>query len=184
MKVKTVSCAFAILAIALLAACDSNHVSPQPPATNAACRFPVWKTIRTGKRISSADARSLPQPPPTFVNDKARELVESISNAPHAESEVSLVNVSVGQLGFSKAAGREEIYSRARTQGLDLLSAEEVAGVRLGYNNQPKGEWLFVAIAPVGSVRYLVMTPQGLLGYGEDAINSWEPESHFVFACR
>lgn len=72
------------------------------------------------------------------------------------ETEVELVNVSVEELGFKDGATRADIYKRAKELGLGLCPAEVGPQLRLKYKDQPKGEWVLIAMEPItGSNGYL-----------------------------
>lgn len=65
------------------------------------------------------------------------------------EVEVELVVVSVAELGFKDGATRKKIYQRAQEFGLDLCPNEVGPQLRLQYKDQPKGEWLLIAMEPI-----------------------------------
>ena len=65
------------------------------------------------------------------------------------EMEVELVVVSVAELGFNGGATRADIYKRANELGLDLCPNEVGPQLRLQYKDQPKGEWLLIAMEPI-----------------------------------
>ena len=65
------------------------------------------------------------------------------------ETEVELVVVTVGDLGFPKGAILEQIYTRAKQHGLKLCPPEVGPALRLQYPDQPLGEWLLIAMEPI-----------------------------------
>ena len=65
------------------------------------------------------------------------------------ETEVELVVVSVAELGFNEGATRADIYKRANELGLDLCPNEVGPQLRLQYKDQPKDEWLLIAMEPI-----------------------------------
>lgn len=68
------------------------------------------------------------------------------------ETEVNLVIASVADLGFGdEGASLTAIHARARTLGLELCPAEIGPQLRLGYLNQPVGEWLHIAMTPIAT---------------------------------
>lgn len=62
------------------------------------------------------------------------------------QEEVDLVVVSVGELGFKDVALYKDICARAAEFGLDLCPAEVGPALRLAYDDQPLGEWLYIAM--------------------------------------
>ncbi|MDP3996150.1 MAG: hypothetical protein Q8P86_00455 [bacterium] len=65
------------------------------------------------------------------------------------KTEVDLVIVSNAELGFENGATVKETYSRAKEFGLELCPNEVGPQLRLQYKDQPKGEWLLVAMEPI-----------------------------------
>ena len=67
-----------------------------------------------------------------------------------AAAKLELVVASVSALGFGEAgASLKEIYARASRLGLALGPAEVGPALRLGYLDQPLGEFLRIAMKPV-----------------------------------
>ena len=61
--------------------------------------------------------------------------------------------ISVEDLGFKDGATYKDIYKRALEVGLQLCPAEVGPQLRVQYNDQPRGEWLFIGMGPItGSV--------------------------------
>ena len=82
------------------------------------------------------------------LSDWARDIAKKVTLAKEA-TEVELVMVTVGELGFKNGATRKDIYDRAISLGLSLCPAEVGMQLRLQYEDQPKGEWLLVAMEPI-----------------------------------
>jgi hypothetical protein len=60
------------------------------------------------------------------------------------------VSLSVAELGLAgKNASLAEIYARALKLGFELCPAEVAPQLRLQYMNQPLGEFLHIAMAPI-----------------------------------
>lgn len=55
---------------------------------------------------------------------------------------------SVKALGFEEGATLREIFARAEERGLRPCPSWVGPELRLQYENQPKGEWLFIAMEP------------------------------------
>jgi len=67
------------------------------------------------------------------------------------KTEIELVILSVGDMGFKNGATRREIYERAIKLGLDLSPAQVGLEMRLQYkkDRQPKGEYLLIGMEPI-----------------------------------
>ena len=97
---------------------------------------------------------------------------------------------SVADLGFSNGASYKDICAKAIEIGLELCAAEVGPVLRLTYDDQPRGEWLRVAMEAI--------IDQGdslIFQIGHDGNKLWldadcgEPgriwfcDDRFVFAC-
>ena len=103
--------------------------------------------------------------------------------------EFDLVVVSVAELGFKDGAIYKDICERAVEYGLELCPAEVGFQLRLAYDNQPKDEWLLIAMEAVrDSDGYLRIFSVGEVrgglwldgGYGYSD-GFWDGLSRFVF---
>ncbi|OGN00615.1 MAG: hypothetical protein A3B91_02260 [Candidatus Yanofskybacteria bacterium RIFCSPHIGHO2_02_FULL_41_29] len=109
-----------------------------------------------------------------------------------SSEKLELVRLTVKDLGFSNSATTQEIFDKAKTLGLDLCPAEVGPNLRLQYENQPLGEWVYVAMKPItdsgGNPRVfnLVRDVDGLWlhGYWANPDSRWRPGSEFVFCLR
>ena len=63
--------------------------------------------------------------------------------------EVELVVKSVGELGFTGLTRYEDICKKIIELGYELCPAEVGLALRLAYKDQPKYEWLWVAMEPI-----------------------------------
>ena len=118
---------------------------------DARSQFPVWRTIKIGTGLKTADdfRRALTSAGfriGTWANDI---LGQPAFTAAAAESTLGLVVASVADLGFNHGATLKEIYARAKELGLELCPAEVGPQLRLQYPDQPRGEWLFIAMEPI-----------------------------------
>lgn len=113
-------------------------------------KFPVWKTVKLGtfkgvkslKQALKENGFQIGNWASDILNQRAFKLAKK-------ETEVNLVVLSVAELGFPKGATYGEICDRARELGLDLCPAEVGPQIRLQYPDQPRGEWLTVAMEPI-----------------------------------
>ena len=108
------------------------------------------------------------------------------------EAEVELVVASVAELGFKDGATLKDIYVRAQDLGLDLCPPEVGPQLRLQYTDQPKGEWLIIAMEPItdsdGDLSLLYVEHDGggrwlRADYGHPG-NVWSGYCRFVFLRR
>ncbi|MGH7936342.1 MAG: hypothetical protein ACREF8_04970 [Chthoniobacterales bacterium] len=105
---------------------------------------------------------------------------------------MTLVRLTVGDLGFKTSATRTQIFERAEQLGLELCPADAGPEFRLKYRNQPFGEWLIVGMKPISDpdgvprVFTLLRNDDGLWLGGNWASpdNEWSPDYEFVFRFR
>jgi len=213
--------AIVLVAVALLntspvggraAAADASQSAADaaaPPSAGITQR-PTWKTIRLGTVHSVIALREALESPGC---GSARVAVARMSDRPscHLGSDanealgqrgfrlsadiraVDLVQASAVDLGFAADAtpGLAEIYARGEEAGLAICPTEVGPQLRLQYLNQPVGEFLPIAMAPLATyagepIIFLVGNGgAGLLLVGRSAA----PDTHipgfieFVF-CR
>ncbi len=65
------------------------------------------------------------------------------------EQKLTLVNISVVQLGFQHGATIQSIYGRAQEVGLDLCSPEVGPQLRMQYPNQSTLERIHIGMEPI-----------------------------------
>jgi len=125
----------------------SNAFCP-PEATS---RFNVWKTIKLGTGLKTAEEfRRVLRDGEFRLSDWASDILRKPAfKAADEETEVDLVKVTVAELGFKKGARRNQIYERARDLGSELCPPEVGPQLRLQYQDQPNGEWILVAMEPI-----------------------------------
>jgi hypothetical protein len=116
-------------------------------------RFPLWRTIAVGtyKDVKTVRAALAAGPCPIHVGDWAGEILDRLAFPfGQAPATLELVLASVSALGFGEeGASLKDIYTRAPRLGLELGPAEVGPALRLGYLDQPLGEFLHVAMQPV-----------------------------------
>jgi hypothetical protein len=111
----------------------------------------TWKKIKLGTGIKNADGfrKALKEADCDigyWGNDILGKPAFTVSPS---ETKVELVVVSVAELGFKDGATRADIYKRANELGLDLCPNEVGPQLCLQYRDQPKGEWLLIAMEPI-----------------------------------
>lgn len=158
------------------------------------CEFTVFKTIKLGTGPKNAnDFRKAIKDNGFSIGDYANDILGKPAFTVAAEeTKLDLVVVSVAELGFKDGATPKQIYARAKELGLDLCPAEVGPQLRLQYKDQPKGEWLVIAMEPIAladgflGLFYVERHGSGLwLGgcYGGSAC-VWGSGDRFVFSPR
>jgi hypothetical protein len=111
----------------------------------------TWKTIKLGTGLKTAsDFRKKVMEAGMKIGDWANDILgKPAFTATESVTEVELVIASVAELGFKDGATRKDIYVRAQELGLDLCPPEVGPQLRLQYTDQPKGEWLVIAMEPI-----------------------------------
>lgn len=117
----------------------------------AIASFPTFKTIRLGTGLKTADDffKSIKDNGCLISTWTIDILGEDAFTAATEEIEVELVVASVAELGFKDGAKCSTIYQRAQQLGLDLCPAEVGPQLRLQYADQPRNEWLLIAMEPI-----------------------------------
>jgi len=113
--------------------------------------FDIWKTIKLGTGLKTAgDFRRVLRDDGFNLSKWAFDILgkPAFTVAPK-ETEVDLIKVTVGELGFKKGARQDQIYKRAKELGLELCLSEVGPQLRLQYKDQPNGEWILVAMEPI-----------------------------------
>ncbi len=126
--------------------------SPAIELTSAA-RIPIWKNITLGeyRGVNAMRAAIDAAPCPIGMGDTADEILGRPGFPfSRSKSDLDLVIVSGLELGFGEeGASLRDIYGRALAIGLDLCPAEAGPVLRLNYLDQPRGEFLHLAMQPV-----------------------------------
>lgn len=161
------------------ATCKATPISEMKP----------WRTIKLGTGLKTGE---------DFYNALADEDLRAdeggILRRPEFSIatqclEVDLVRVSVRDLGFERKTLYRAICVRAKKLGLELCPAEVGPQLRLQYLDQPKNEWLLVAMEAVRgadghqyifSVAYVDGLRQ-LSTYLGGLNEVWRPSHQFVF---
>ena len=114
-------------------------------------QFKIWKTIKLGSSFKTADDFRKSLKDNGFnISDWANDILGKPNfTVATEETEVDLVKVTVAELGFKKGARREQIYDRAKEFGLELCPPEVGPQLRLQYQDQPNGEWVFIGMEPI-----------------------------------
>lgn len=148
----------------------------------------IWRTIKIWDK-SPAEFRNAIN---RFgkIGDLANILLDKL-DLNHGYTELSLVNISVAELGLRNEARLSDIYNRAEQLGLRLCPDEVGPQLRLQYRDQPKGEWLQIAMKPITGLDehqclfQVGRDNDGLLWLHGDNRGSfdslWNSDEHMVF---
>ena len=120
-----------------------------PEPVQSATGIPVWKTIQVGTVQNKWDLYRALDAAHCELGDAAEDMFAQPGFAvSRGKIEADLVSVSLTQLGFARAS-LQDVYARARTLGFALAAAEIGPQLRLQYYEQPCGEFLNIAMAPI-----------------------------------
>jgi len=113
-------------------------------------QFPIWKTVKLGLHKSTDEYRKAMKSAKNKVGDWANDILgKPAFTCATEETDVDLVVLSVAELGFKDGAKYSEICARALELGLELCPAEVGPALRLAYKDQPRGEWLIIAMEAI-----------------------------------
>ena len=152
-------------------------------------KFEVWKTVKLGGFQSRFAIREAIKKPGMQIGKYADDILEKIPLATE-ETEMTIVVLSVAELGFKNGAQYGDICNRAKDLGLELCPAEVGPQLRLQYGDQSMGEWLVIAMEPISDSDgdlglFSVVRGDGGLwlhgGYGDSAY-FWGGYDRFVFS--
>lgn len=153
--------------------------------------FPIWKSIKLGLHKNDTALRDAIESAGMKIGNWGGQILRRTATATE-ETDVDLVVASVAELGFKKGAKYSEICARALELGLELCPAEVGPALRLAYKDQPRGEWLIIAMEAItGSgggldVFYVGRGVGGLWlrGSGGRPDRFWGSGGRFVFVRR
>lgn len=174
----------------LSAAAGSHGAHGAPLDGRVIAAMPVWKTIALGTPSGTQALRAALNRA-CRVGDLAVEILDRPAFiTSKTRTRIDLVVLSAAELGFAgRDAPRAAIYERAKRLGLTLCPAEVGPQLRLQYPDQPRGEFLHVAMEPISTpstdhAAFVVGNGDaGLLLIGENARSEHTASSRarFVF---
>ena len=156
-------------------------------------KFEVWKTIKLGTIKNADEFRKALKKAGFKISDWANDIIgKPAFTVASGEEEIQLVNLSVEELGFKNGAKYGDICARAKELGLELCPNEVGPQLRLQYKDQPKGEWLRIAMEPItdsdGDLDIFNVGHDGdglwlrsNLGFSDDF---WDASNRLVFRLR
>lgn len=149
-----------------------SHHRQDGAGKQPASSFPIWKTIKLGTGLVTADDfRQALKKAGHRISDWANDILgkRAFQAADKEMKVVDLVVVSMKELGFPKGATRQDIYRKAQEMGLMLCPPEVGPQLRLQYPDQPNNEWLLIGMEPItDSDGYL-----RVFYVGRDVSDSW-----------
>ena len=151
-------------------------------------KFAIWRTIKLGTCKTPDEYRTALKKARYRIGDWGNDILGKTSCS-QDETKVDLVVLSIKELGFNKGAYYESICAKTLQLGLELCPAEVGPALRLSYKEQPRGEWLHIAMEAItdsdGDPRiFAVIYDSGKLwldaddGYPEIF---WGADDRFVF---
>jgi hypothetical protein len=163
----------------------------RPALIESAAGTRVWKSVQIGTFASKRALYQVFEDADCSIGDTAEEiLVAPEFKLSGAATKIDLVATSVSELGITREnATLKNIYARAQKLGFALAVAEIGPQLRLQYFDQPMGEFLEIAMAPIktrdgaSSIFSVANGGAGLLLLGENISEDTEfdPSSRFVF---
>ena len=151
----------------------------------------ILKTIEIGTHKDVKSLRKALEESGARISNWAGDILNKTKLSKSKQS-LDLVVLTVEELGFPQGAQLKDIYKAAINQGLGLCPAEVGPQLRLQYTNQPKGEWLLIAMEPIndsdGDLRlFLVKRSDGdrwLSACYDYPDSRWYANNRFVFFRR
>jgi len=154
--------------------------------------YPIWKTVKLGLHKSSDEYRSAIKSARMKIGSWGDNIIGRITCL-QEETEVDLVVLSVGELGFKDRAMYSDICAKANELGLELCPAEVGPALRLQYPDQLRDEWLHIAMEAItdwdggGRDIFFVVRDDGglwLIGYFDHPGRFWLAGDRLAFVRR
>ena len=159
--------------------------------------FPEKKISRESVEVGGKSAEQLlieMEAAGINISDYARSMMLNTREfIPTANAEnMTLIRLSVGDLGFKTSASTDQIFERAQQLGLELCPPDTGPAWRLKYRNQPLGESLRIGMKQItgsdggSGVFRLVRNGDGfwLSSAWADPVDRWRPDGRFAFRLR
>lgn len=159
--------------------------------------FPEGKVRRIESRVGGKSTEELQQELEAAqinIGSYAKSMLKNKKEfiaTPEAE-DMTLIRLTVADLGFKSNATTDQIYKRAEELGLELCPSDVGPTLRLQYRNQPLGEWIYIGMKQITdsdgdpSVFSLGHGGGGLwlsFDWARPSIE-WSPSYEFVFRLR
>jgi hypothetical protein len=170
---------------------EQSSSSTVQKLTEPAAATKVWKSVQVGTFASKRALYQALDDADCAIGDTAVQILVAPEFRLGREAmKLDLVAISVSALGFARdKAALKNVYARAQSLGFALAPPEVGPQLRLQYSEQPMGESLKIAMAPLrtragpSSIFTVVNGGAGLLLLAENVASETEldPSSRFVF---
>lgn len=111
----------------------------------------TWTTVTLGEHASPEEYRQAMRSAGLCISDWGGAVLDQV-RCSGTVTQLQLVRMPVGYLGFPVAAPCFQIYEEAREFGLELCPAEVGPALRLQYPGSHHPKWLLIAMDPVVDV--------------------------------
>lgn len=134
-------------------------------------KFQIWKTIKLG---TYKNCEQLKKDGFVVRSEWTKDILNTTDNILNKLilkeiEEINLINISASDLGFKTNTRYWEIYTKAKEFGLEICPAKTGPELRLQYKDQPKYEWLHIAMEPiVGSCGFPLIFMVGHSDWGDN----------------
>ncbi len=128
------------------------------------------------------------------ISDYARSMLRNSKEfIPKKNSEdMTLIHLTVGDLGFRTSATADQIFERAQQLGLELCPSDTGPNWRLKYRNQPLGEWICMGMKQITSsdgLPSIFILDRGDVGLwlataSAEFDHRWSSDNVFIFRLR
>ncbi len=115
--------------------------------------WPVWRTVELGTYPDVKSMKAAIEGAGMFISSWAGDVLPKVSFSSERKT-LDLVVVTVAELGFPRGAKTREIFAAAQKQGLSLCPSEVGPQLRLQYKDQPRSEWIHIAMRPLNDSGY------------------------------
>lgn len=110
--------------------------------------FPVWRTVILGRHKDAAAYRQALENGGFKVSRWANNILGRISFAT-TETPVDLYRVTGREFGLTARYTTDQFFVAVKSRGFTKLPPEVGSALRLGYNDQPKGDVIRVGMEPI-----------------------------------
>lgn len=107
--------------------------------------IPTWKTIIIGDKSKEKILKELDN---FEVSGWAKEMINNVEFGIERQ-ELELVRTTLGELGFTDYPTTKELMARITEKGFGLCPQETGPYLRVAYDDQSPGEWLYVMSEPI-----------------------------------
>ena len=137
--------------------------------------FPTWRKLQIGLLWSVDSLHQLLVDDGFKISEYAGQILNK-AKLVKGVTELELVVITQVDLGFPEGTTFENMVLRAKEWGLERCPAEVGPYLRLVYKDQPKGEWLRIAMEPIADSGGGL----GVFDVGHDDDGLWLHTSWFV----